>query len=55
MNYCGDTEEDWVANEAITKLVNDDDLEGIQRFIAIDYFKDGWEAAMEFVRKKSET
>jgi hypothetical protein len=55
MNYNGDTEEDVEANSVVSKLMGDDDLEGVQKFIAADYFAWGWEAAMDFVKKKGQS
>jgi hypothetical protein len=51
MNYCGDTDEDCTANEVFSKLVSEDELNLTQKFIAQDYFKWGWEAALEWVKK----
>lgn len=52
MIYCGDSLEDVTANETFYKLLQEDSLYSMeQEFIAGDYFKAGWEAAIKFVKE----
>lgn len=53
MDYNDDTPEGIYANEALTKHLYDpeESLQGIEGFIAVDYFKYGWEAAMKFAEE----
>lgn len=52
MNYNGDSLEDVTANETFYKILKEDSLYGMhEEFIAGDYFKEGWEAAMKFARE----
>lgn len=55
-DYNGDTEEDIAMNQAFTnrRYAPDEALQGIEEFVAVDYFQWGWEAAMEFVRKQND-
>lgn len=53
MNYCGDTDEDVVANETLTRLFAEDPQNSTYECIlAADYFRYGWEAAVAFMKNK---